>query len=201
MAIADHNYCFTYIDVGCNGIVSDGGVFQNCSIYQALENGILTDGSCLVADDAFPLKTYLIKPYNVPSSKEEKNFNYRLSRARRVVENAFGILVSRFRIFEKKIACKLSTVDSIVKAACSLHNWLRKTESNNYFLSGSVDEENLDTGDIIPGKWRSEIADLRNLTKPVSGYKSSRLARDFRDYIKRYVNTEGAVPWQDAKIY
>ena len=29
MAVADYNYCFTYTDVGCNGIVSDGGVFQN----------------------------------------------------------------------------------------------------------------------------------------------------------------------------
>ena len=30
---------FTYIDVGCNVIVSDGRVFQNCSLYTALENG------------------------------------------------------------------------------------------------------------------------------------------------------------------
>jgi len=29
MAVADYNYCFTYTDVGCNGIVSDGSVFQN----------------------------------------------------------------------------------------------------------------------------------------------------------------------------
>ena len=111
MAVADYSYCFTYIYVGCNGIVSDGGVFQNCSLYPALENGLLPEGYCLVGDDAFPLKTYLIKPYNsVPLTKEEKIFNYRLSRARRIVENIFGILVSRFRIFEKKVACKLSTV-------------------------------------------------------------------------------------------
>jgi len=37
MAVADYNYCFTYIDVGCNGIVSDGGVFKNCSLYPALK--------------------------------------------------------------------------------------------------------------------------------------------------------------------
>jgi len=70
--------------------LSDGGVFQNCSLYPALENGLLPEGYCLVGDDAFPLKTYLIKPYNsVPLTKEEKIFNYRLSRARRIVENAF----------------------------------------------------------------------------------------------------------------
>jgi len=80
MAVADYNYCFTYIDVGCNGIVSDGGVFQNCSLYRALENGLLPEGYCLVGDDVLPLKTYLIKPYNsVPLTKEEKIFNYPLS--------------------------------------------------------------------------------------------------------------------------
>ena len=53
MAVEDYNYCFTYIDFGCNVIASDGGVFQNCSLYTALENGLLPEGYCLVGDDAF----------------------------------------------------------------------------------------------------------------------------------------------------
>ena len=69
----------------------------------------------------------LIKPYNsVPPTKEEKIFNYRLSWARRTAENTFGILVNWFRIFAKKLACKLPTVDRIVTACCALHNWLCK---------------------------------------------------------------------------
>jgi hypothetical protein len=58
MALADYNYCFTYIDVGCNGIMPDGGVFKNSSLYQALEEGLLS-GHCIIGDDVFPLKTYL----------------------------------------------------------------------------------------------------------------------------------------------
>lgn len=202
MAVADHNYCFSYIDVGCNGIVSDGGVFQNCSLSTALENDLLPDGHCLVGDDAFPLKTYLIKPYNtLPLSKEEKIFNYRLSRARRIIENSFGHMVSRFRIFEKNIACQLSTVDKIVKACCALHNWLRKTQPRAYFPPGSVDEENIDTGHIIPGRWRSEVNEMRMLEKRGYVNRSSALAREYRDCIKRYVNNEGAVSWQEDRIY
>lgn len=30
---------------------------------------------------------------------------------RRVVENAFGVLTSKFRVFEKKMSLKLETVD------------------------------------------------------------------------------------------
>ena len=58
----------------------------------------------IVGDDAFPLKTYLMKPY--PTRNIELNqriFNYRLSRVRRIVETVFGILTSRFGFFQKPI--------------------------------------------------------------------------------------------------
>ena len=53
LAVGDYYYCFTYIDVGCNVIVSDGGVFQHCSLCTALENGLLPEGYRLVGDDEF----------------------------------------------------------------------------------------------------------------------------------------------------
>jgi 3-isopropylmalate dehydratase small subunit len=40
-----------------------------------------------------------------------------------------------------------------VKACCAIHNWLRKTDPKVYLMPGSVDEENIDTGEIIPGRW------------------------------------------------
>ena len=109
----------------------------------------------------------------MPLTKEEKIFNYRLSRVRRIVENTFGILVSRFRIFERKVACQLSTVDKIVKACRALHNWLCKSVSKTYLSLGSVDEEGTDTGEFIPGRWTAEVTQMRTIAKPVSGYKSS----------------------------
>ena len=50
----------------------------------------------IVADEAFPPKAYIMRPYpGRHLSEERKVFNYRLSRARRIVENAFGILSSK----------------------------------------------------------------------------------------------------------
>ncbi|CAH1998941.1 unnamed protein product [Acanthoscelides obtectus] len=128
LALVDDNYCFSYVNVGTNGTASDGGVFQRSKLAQALENNTLNlpERSIIVADAAFPLKTYLMKPYPRTSTRKEQVFNYRLSRARRIVENAFGILVTRFRVLLNTLDMRPKNVDSIVLAACSLHNCCEK---------------------------------------------------------------------------
>ena len=42
---------------------------------------------------------------------------------------------------------------------------------------GSVGEERIDTGEFIPGGWRSEVTQMRTVARPVSGYRSSKVAR------------------------
>ncbi|KAJ8050277.1 hypothetical protein HOLleu_03415 [Holothuria leucospilota] len=72
----------------------------------------------IVGDEAFPLKPYLMKPYAARIFNQERRiFNYRLSRARRVSENAFGILASRFRVFHTRMAVKPDTAEKVVLAA------------------------------------------------------------------------------------
>ena len=137
MAVADYKYCFSYFKVGEKRSESDGRVCQNCSPLVLLENGLLPTGSFLVGDDAFPLKPYLMKAYknyNRPLMQEESIFNYGLSRARRIIENVFGILVSRFRFLDRKMAVKLETVNKPVSAACTLHNWLLLLQRQPIFL-------------------------------------------------------------------
>ena len=77
-----------------------------------------------LGDDAFPLRENLLKPFSrfAALTETQKVFNYRLSRARRVVENAFGIRVSRFRVFAGSIALKMDTTVDLVFAACVLHD-------------------------------------------------------------------------------
>ncbi|XP_056464817.1 uncharacterized protein LOC130404196 [Gadus chalcogrammus] len=139
MALMDSNYRFLYVDVGCNGRVSDGGVFRGCSLQQSLEQKTanipdpaplsgpeLLSPYTIVADEAFPLKEYILKPYSSRGlTQEQRIFNYRLSRARRVVENAFGILANHWRVFTTKIHLQPETVDKIVLACTVLHNVLR----------------------------------------------------------------------------
>ena len=52
--------------------------------------------------------------------------NYNLSKSRRVVENAFGHLKSRFRRLGKGIDRKIDNVNNLIKCCCALHNFLNK---------------------------------------------------------------------------
>lgn len=87
-----------------------------------------------------------------------------------------------------------STADKIVWAACSLHNWLGQT-SASYMTRQAVDTEDLNTGEVIPGLWRSEVEELtsvRNLGS--NNYKKA--AEEVRSLYKAYFWNEGSVPWQ-----
>lgn len=201
LAVVDDNYCFRFIDVGSNGRISDGGVLRNSVLLNELENGILPPGTFLVGDDAFPLKTFLLKPFKGPNlTLGEKIFNYRLSRCRRIVENAFGILVSKFRIFEKPIPYDPEKVDKIVKACCALHNWLRLTE-DNYTQQGFIDVEDTINGTIVDGDWRRiQTNGLSDFSTPLSS-RPSHSAKNLRHSYVEYFMGPGAVPWQNKMIH
>ena len=101
----------------------------------------------LVGDEIFPLKDWLMRPYPGKLDEASNIFNYRLSRARRDIENAFGILVARWRIFRGFIRSSVENVERYVLAALCLHNYLRQTDNASYCPSGCIKH----------GEWRSIV--------------------------------------------
>lgn len=138
LAVVDSGYRFRLIDVGAYGRQSGGGVFSHSTFGRALASGSLhlpadkalpgtSDAlpHVIVGDEAFQSKTYMMRPYPGRNlSSRQRILNYRLSRARRCVENSFGMLAQRFRKFFRPIDTLPSTAEDIVKAACCLHNYL-----------------------------------------------------------------------------
>ena len=100
---------------------------------------------CLIirylGDEIFPLKTWLMRPYPGHLTEEQRIFNYRLSRARRVIENTFGILVARWRIFHTLIISSIENAEWYVRTAITLHNNLRLSESARYCPNRFTDLE------------------------------------------------------------
>ena len=78
----------------------------------------------ILGDPAYPSLPWLRKPYpdNACTMAMQMLFNYRQSRARMLVENAFGRLKMRWRCLSKRLDCNLSHVVDTVTACVILHN-------------------------------------------------------------------------------
>ena len=153
----------------------------------------------IVADDAFPLRPWLMKPYPLRNlRREQRIFNYRLSRARRVVENAFG-KSHRFRCFLTCMLQKPENVRTITFPACILHNYIRKHHPTSITTLADREDTSTPIYAIIPGRWR-EAGELRSLPC-VRGNRLSDCAKRQRDYLQTYYcSPVGRVPWQDRVI-
>lgn len=136
-AVAGPNYKFLAIHVGAYGKESDGGVFSHSSLSKKLEEGALGVGRhcalpgtnimvpyVLLGDEGYPLKTYLMRPFPVSKlGPMQTVFNKCLSKTRQVVECAFGIMTSKWRLLQRSIEIENpDDVDIIVKCICLLHN-------------------------------------------------------------------------------
>ena len=77
----------------------------------------------LLGDEAFPLRCDLMRPFTRNALSNERHiFNYRLSRARTVVENAFHILANHWMLYHYCIYLNPDNVTTVVKATVVLHN-------------------------------------------------------------------------------
>jgi hypothetical protein len=163
---------------------------------------------CLVGDEAFPLKLYLLRPYPGRNglTPEQAIYNYRLSRARRMIENTSGILASQWRIYRKPIIAKSENVMAMMQATVCLHTWLRKSDADKiaYLHAGLVDEDDSNSSNgFRHGSWRRIMEDgcaFRDVTRYGSNM-SARRCMEIRDEFCDYFNNEGAVPWQEDRCF
>ncbi|XP_012521454.1 protein ALP1-like isoform X2 [Monomorium pharaonis] len=220
LGVCDANLRFIYVSIGSAGRESDGGIFRNTDFGKHLMDGTLalpppknlpnTNISLpmvFVADAAFPLLTNMMRPYPGTNLTADKTiFNYRLSRARRLIENTFGLMSSRWRIFRKPIIASIPIVENIIKACVVLHNWLINEDlqilpaRRRYIPNDLVDREDCcdNTENVI---WRVEgqLPLWQNLTATTCR-NSSNEAKQVRQGYTKYFMEEGAVDWQWRKI-
>lgn len=69
-----------------------------------------------------------MRPYSCKTrgnlTEEMRIFNYRLSRARQTIENAFGILTARWQILQKPLHMFVQNSEMLIKALVCLHNFI-----------------------------------------------------------------------------
>ncbi len=152
----------------------------------------------ILGDDAFALKTWLMKPFSQRNMTDEQRiFNYRLSRGRRIVENAFGILANRFQCLLSPLKQEPETVKFIVLACVCLHNLMRMRYPG---LQNALLDQEDDQHHVIPGEWRNG-ANMQDVDNLVRGNQTAIMAKKQKEYLKLYFNSlAGSVPWQERMI-
>lgn len=200
LAIVDHNCKFIAVDVGSYGKEGDSGIFQKSQMGKKImknefnfpEPKTVPDSHIklphfLVGDEAFSLDTFMMKPYARKVAKNNLNkeiFNYRLCRARRVSENAFGLLSQVFRIFYTSIGIAPETCTDMILVACCLHNLLR----DGFLESAQMPVHQWNQEENLP----SNFVTLRG----TGGFSNSN-GLDVRAKLTDYfMSQQGAVYWQ-----
>ena len=206
MALVDADYKFIHTDVRNYGSNADGQVFKRSQFGKAYMNGELdvqpptsllnypASGPvpyCIFVDKAFPLIPTIMRPFPRTGRQklqdDKRIFNYRLSWARRIVENAFGILAQRWLVFSRRLPLMPENVDRVVKACCVLHNYLRGHKS----LVAMQEILNPENQPYL-GK-DGAIIDLDNTHR----YRPANAAHQIRNLFKEYfIGRLGSVPWQ-----
>jgi hypothetical protein len=131
-------------------------------------------------------------------TRERKIFNYRLSRAQRIIENAFGILVARFGILKTHINIQLDNIKDVVMASCALHSFLRRTSPDSYTPSECFDTEDLQNG-TFTADLRSDPSNMATV-KRGNSRNHQLTGKDVRSQFVEYFNNEGKVPWHGNYI-
>lgn len=127
-AVVDSELMFRDIHVGEPGSMHDSRVLRRSPLYQRsvdTAEQVFPNSSFLIGDSAYPILQWIIPPYrdNGTLTQRQKRFNTLLSSSRIVVENAFGLMKTRFRrllhFTEQK---DLNFVINLVTCGCILHN-------------------------------------------------------------------------------
>ncbi|XP_046685250.1 uncharacterized protein LOC124370989 [Homalodisca vitripennis] len=187
--VAGPDYKFIAVDVGGYGKESDGGIFSHSYLSENLEKGALGSQSfaplpgtnikvphVILGDEAYPLKTYLMRPFPGDNLDPAKRlFNRRLSKARQVIECTFGIISNKWRLLLKGIEVEPDFVDTIVQCICLLHNIVIDKEGEQQVFPHGQEDSNDDNTTSRPVRFTS-LGENRGSTAAYTVRDNGRLA-------------------------
>ena len=203
-----------FVDTGCQGRISDSSVFTNTELCKKLETKTL----CLpqpvplngreksvpyffIGDEAFPLSDNLMKVYpgQHPKDSKERIFNYRICRARRVVENVFVFSSSVFRMLRKPMLLEPEKAQLTAMTIACLHNFLRRSPDSAaiYPPPGMFDYE--ENGRVIEGSWSAMSNENTTSLFPIRKIapKPTLKVKEIREELAAYFLNGGRIEWQN----
>lgn len=147
---------------------------------------------CLLGDEAFALTDFLMRPFprRCVLGEDQLVYNYRHSRARRIIVCAFGMLVRRFQIFSRPMDLSPDVAIKMVQAGVCVHNFILNYERPPDFKDKNVLKV-ISSCTYTEGCQRlDECNDEESLT-----------AISIRNKFMEYFINEGELSWQWERLY
>ncbi|XP_039438575.1 uncharacterized protein LOC120419805 [Culex pipiens pallens] len=137
-----------------------------------------------IGDEAFPLHKHIQRPYGGKFlSFEKRVYNARLSRGRSSIERCFGIMCATWRILLNRIDGNESTIEGIIQACVTLHNFLIVEKQKNSQTERSSKRNH---------KSYNSVTEKEN--------KSKKQYNTARDALKVWFNVINVIPWINKKV-
>lgn len=142
-----------------------------------------------------------MKPFSGihPKGSLQRVFNYRLSRARRIVENVFGIASAVFRVLRKPMLLEPRKAELVIMAVAHLHNFLRESSTSRplYTPHGTFDREI--NGKLVEGTYISISNEPMSSLLPFTNIprRPTENATQIREELSSYFQNENRLLWQD----
>jgi hypothetical protein len=123
-ALCDDLCRFTYVCVAAPGGTNDVHAFAKTKLKQLVDD--LPVGKYILADNAYVPTEHLLTPFSgsQKSIPELDSFNFYLSQLRIKIEQAFGLMTTKWRILRRPLQVKLKNVGTIIMAISRLHNFV-----------------------------------------------------------------------------
>ena len=154
-AVCDHNLMFTNVYAGWPGSTHDGRVFRNSPLHDVATNNrqaLFQGNTYIIGDSAYAIRSWLLATLkdNGNLTPVQRNFSRRLSKARVVIERAFGLLKGRWRRL-KLVPANVEKIPNIIVACCVLHNLcLLEEDEVEDFMDMDNDGDDGDREPILP---------------------------------------------------
>ena len=192
-ALVDAKHSFRFVDVGAQGASNDSGVYQRSKLNKMRQEGLLNVPDMTIGDEpdiqfhwigdtAFAMSDRLFTPFSqeaIANNEVKATYNYRHSRARRIVESTFGILCHRFKIMFGSIEQDYESCIKTIQCCVTLHNYLNFKEGINKEEHQAGEEAANDHDDEEAANNERALAAVGPLQNPDEHAQRQRLAEWF----------------------
>ena len=162
------------------------------TITQVPAHGCYKSTLCFCGRRCFCIKTIFheaLSPARVRPREEGLHLG-------RLSENLFGILSNRWQLFSTVLMLPPKSIETLVLAALTLHNYLRQRSSANIYCPNGLCDREIADEITVYGSWRQDIPSKSlfiPLRFPPRGHNSSADAKVVKETFKDFFFHEGAM--------